>query len=190
MDFDHLYVISDASKQGTLYLFSREEHYPLDLLYGVDIPSQPIIFDYFKGSKLRDVLPTGYGYLLLFSARIISLLSKNNITGWKTFPVEVFSKERKHIEGYYGFTVSGRCGPKNNSKSKKIMMPPRVPSGPSYETLQGIFFDPLTWDGNDIFIIEDTAIIVVLEKVKILLESNDITNIKFIPLIEYENMSS
>eukprot|EP01132_Coremiostelium_polycephalum_P000319 gene319-410_t len=91
--------------------------------------SFPIIFKQVYGKKLQDMLDTGWPGLFLISDRMKSVLEENQLTGWKTFSVQVFDKKGEGIPGYHGFSITGRCGEIDYSKSP-IIEKRRVPDGP------------------------------------------------------------
>src|SRR5258708_3256922 len=62
------------------------------------------------GTVKYDLIGTGFAGLYLISERIESILKSNGITGWETFRVNVFDNENKRINGYFGFSIKGRCG--------------------------------------------------------------------------------
>ena len=93
----------------------------------------------------------------IISDRTVNLLEDNHITGWKTFPVEIYDKKGNLISGYQGFSVTGRGGSTKDGK---------------YKISQ--------WDGSDIFMIGN-GMHHVIERVKILLEENKIDAAEFEP---------
>lgn len=62
--------------------------------------------------------------------------------------MEVYGKAGEVHSGYHGLIFRGRCGPIDHSKSEEVMrqMPART-----VPFLKGLYFDPETWDGSDIF---------------------------------------
>jgi hypothetical protein len=89
----------------------------------------PIIFKQIGGKKLTDILDTGYAGLYLISDKLKTILHENNFTGWKIYPIKVFDKKKNEIEGYYGFSVVGVCGPHSYDNSK-IIEKKLIPEGP------------------------------------------------------------
>ncbi|HRD54959.1 MAG TPA: hypothetical protein PLC42_01035, partial [Parachlamydiaceae bacterium] len=69
----------------------------------------PIIFKHEEGKKLTDILDTGYVGLFLISDKLKVFLEKNQLTGWKTFPIKIYDKKKIEISGYHGFSIIGRC---------------------------------------------------------------------------------
>ena len=72
------------------------------------------------------------------------------------------------------------------SKGRHVRRPPPVPEGKAYDAWIGMYFDPATWDGSDIFISEGSTTTIVTSRLKEQLESADVTNIRFTPLTEFE----
>ena len=82
--------------------------------------SFPVVFKHDSGQQFRDFLDTGYAALFLISENLRSGFEKNNLTGWKSFPIKLLGKNGIEIGGYHGFSVTGRCGSIDFSKSKII----------------------------------------------------------------------
>jgi hypothetical protein len=100
--------------------------------------------------------------------------------------VEVLDHESTPIPGYYGFLVRGRCGPIDDSKRVEV---PTICPGGIFPHWIGLYFDPDTWDGSDIFLPGIYgAMIIVTEDVKLALERARIKNLAFIRLTEYSTM--
>jgi len=74
----------------------------------------PVVFEGKKscGKRLRDFLNTGYGdYFFLIADRVRDVFEANGLTGWKTYPVEVYDKKGAPVPGYHGISILGKCGP-------------------------------------------------------------------------------
>jgi hypothetical protein len=140
---------------------------------------------YMGGSKKTDYLWTDLVYIFCISERIVRCFIENKITGWQTYPVEVFGKQKEKIKGYYGFSIIGGECQRDRSPSK-IVTRQAVSKGKPFDVYHGLFFRKEDWDGSDIFIIRDYGGIVVTEKVYKLLKKEKVTNIKLIPLPEVE----
>jgi hypothetical protein len=72
---------------------------------GVDFP---VVFKQESGKKLTDILDTGWVSLYLISDRMKSILEENNLTGWKTFDIQIYDKKKNEICGYYGWPFQPR----------------------------------------------------------------------------------
>ena len=110
----------------------------------------PVIFKQDSGKKIHDILDTGSVCLLLISEKMKDVLEQNNLTGWKTFPVQVFDKKGNEIKRYYGFSVIGKCGPIDYTKCE-IVEKRLVPTGPISKFFKGRYIGLETWDGSDFF---------------------------------------
>src|SRR5688572_7826261 len=136
----------------------------------------PVLFEYDSGRDLFDILECGWPSLLLISAKLKAILEANNFSGWKTYSVEVFSKNNEKIEGYYGFSVIGRSGPIDYSLSS-IFEKKLIESGPSGKFYKGQYFNTDTWDGNDFFLPKSYFGIIVTERVATILSMEKISNL-------------
>lgn len=141
-------------------------------------PLGPVAVRHARGEALPgDIVWTGMVVPLIVSQRFIDILLDNRFTGWGTYPVEVYSKSGELLRGYYGFCISGRCGPIEYEKSQVIYED--MPGGrvPSYK---GLYFEPGTWDGSDFFMPSDRGgWKFTLEPVKRALQKAKIRNIRF-----------
>ena len=185
MDYNQFYILSDSDLKDALYVLPNNQLEDYKLFKGELELTSPIIFYPNIGKKANDLIGSGYAGLNLFSSKITSMLMEHYITGWKTYPCEIYDWNSNKIEGYTIFSITGRCGILDFSKSEKVMMPPLGPKGKSIEGLKGLYFEPDSWDGADIFTPEGTKLIFVKEKVKKLFEENSITNITFKKITEF-----
>jgi hypothetical protein len=147
--------------------------------------SFPLPFKQAYGKKLQDILDTGYAALYLISDRMKSVLEDEGLTGWKTYPVQVFDKHDMEISGYHGFSIIGRCGERDESKSE-IIMKQFVPNGPIVKYYKGLYVGLDTWDGSDFFLEEKTIGAIVTRKAADVLKKSKLTNIKLANLADIE----
>ena len=81
-------------------------------------------FKHKYGKDFKDILGTGYPSLYLISDRLKSLFEENKITGYKCYTIGILKKDGAEYSGYWGFSVTGRCGllkfDSNNSIVKKL----------------------------------------------------------------------
>lgn len=189
LDFNHIYRIGMAFKSEALNFEAVQEiEDPEKLLRGEIRPGAPIAFRPTSGTRPQDLMGETHAMLKLVSERLIDTLLDERATGWSTFPVRLYGTEGNELLGYAGLAVTGRAGPIDRSKSRIELLPPPVPQGkPTYAEL-GMYFDPETWDGSDIFIPEGTSAVCVVERVKQALERRKLMNISFKPLTEYQMM--
>lgn len=143
----------------------------------------PVIFKQKYGSKLHDILDTGYVGLFLISDKLKTILEVNHLTGWKTFLVTIYDRNENEVTGYHGFSVTGRCGSTSFEKSE-IVEKQLVPTGPVCKYYKGIFIDK--WDGSDFFSPEKKYQTFITGKAADLLKKNKITNMQLENSAEYE----
>jgi len=147
----------------------------------------PIIFQQDHGSKLQDILNTGHVSLLLISDKMKNFLELNNLTGWKTFPIQFLDKKGSEILGYHGFSITGRCGPIDYAKSELIEK--LVPATPPFflrKFYKGLYVGLDRWDGTDFFVPEGVLHIIITESASNVLKKNKLTNIYLKNLLEIE----
>jgi len=141
----------------------------------------PIVFRQEYGRNLTDILDTGWPSLYLISDRLRFILEKNDLTGWKIFPITLYDKNGKEIFGYSGFSIIGQCGPTRYDKSEIIEIR-KVPNGPICRYYRGVFIDD--WDGSDFFTPEGTYETFITGNAAEILKRNKITNLHVVKLTD------
>jgi hypothetical protein len=147
---------------------------------GIDFP---VAFKQDSGTKLLDILDTGFPGFFIISERVRTILEKNGLTGWKVFPIKLCDKKGNEITGYHGFSVTGQCGPISYKKSE-IIEKRRVPHGPLCKFYKGIFIDD--WDGTDFFTPDGTYQTFITQRTAEIFKKNKITNVSLKSLAESE----
>lgn len=145
----------------------------------------PIVYEHERGKKIRDILNTGFSSLYLISDRFKEILETNHITGWKSYPVKLLDKMGNEVKGYHGFSITGRCGPIDYSRSE-IIEKRYVPEGPLCKLYKGTYIGLDEWDGSDFFLPIDSIKIVITERALKILKNNKITNIDIVNLADEE----
>ena len=146
--------------------------------------SFPLIFQHKNKHKPLDMLDTGSGCLYLISDRMRKILEENQLTGWNVFSIKLLEKNNE-IPGYHGFSVLGRCGQIDYSKSE-IIYKQMFEWSPLKKHYKGEHFDLDQWDGSDFFVPKGTSETIVTSKVADVLEKNKITNLRLTPLSDVE----
>jgi hypothetical protein len=145
----------------------------------------PIVFKQISGKKWTDVLNPNSVSMYIISQRFIELLEKNDITGWESYPIIIFDKEEKKVSGYVGFSVIGRSGAVDYTKSE-IFEKQLVPNGSKSKYYKGLYVGLDKWDGSDFFIPEDTLDIITTEKVMQIIRKYKISNVVLQSLANFE----
>ena len=83
---------------------------------------------------------------------MVSSLQEAGISGWSTYPVELFGKQGEPLGTYHGLIVHGRCGAVD--KSRSVRTTKEFPGG-VFPIWRGLYFDEDSWDGSDIFMPSD-----------------------------------
>jgi hypothetical protein len=189
VDFSKFYQFEDPMATRPLRLEPTDDwitrDYAFALARGQVQPPNPIKLVGYMGRDVMDILWSGMVWIFCVSSRVTELLQKNNITGWATYPVEVYDRKGQPLPGYHGFAVTGRECRRDRSRSQ-IITKQVVPGGKPFEVYKGLFFYEEDWDGNDFFIVRSYGGIVVTEKVMRLFKRAKIANVRFIPLPEVE----
>lgn len=145
---------------------------------------KPIQFEVAQGMEATDFLWTQLVIPVCVSDRVVRILGENEVTGWSTYPVEVFDQEGRLLVGCNGLAVTGAVCEADYSRSSVISKPPPTPRGSSYDVYRGLYFDVDQWDGSDMFWVGRVR--VVVERVMKIFEQNDVSNVCFTQLTERE----
>ena len=188
IDIKEIYSLSSAITKNEMRISAElGEVHPYHLLCGSYFPDKPIVCTQYMGNTIYDWLSTGSALMHLISERIFNLLVKNEFTGWKTYPVEVYKKNGEAIEKYFGLSIIGKCGQIDDSRSEEYIKERNTPKGITRTNkLRGYYFDETTWDGSDFFCPEKTGHIFVTQAVKKIFEEAKITNVVFEKIVEAE----
>lgn len=181
------YYISTNHKLNicTLSLEDNQLYDSWAVFRGEEIPKSLLKFHHIMGRKPKDIIMATDAVLQIVSDRFLKILSENDVTGWSTFPVIVYDKNGNELTGYSGFSVVGRSGPIDDTKHRVEYR--TSPFNPDYRYKVGIglYFDIDTWDGSDIFTPQG-GIIIVVERVKVLLENAKFKELIFTSINDYE----
>jgi hypothetical protein len=168
LDGTKAYVVGeDFSLRGAVRLDPSDYNLPFEELARGEIqPAEPVQFKPVEGRKPTDFVGTTLGTLFVVSGAFVDTLRKNGFTGWSTFPVVISPKKGVELRGYTGLAVTGRCGAIDESLSQPIRLEPFAPGGETTDGLRGMYFDPSSWDGSDIFTPAGTSFVCVAPSVR------------------------
>lgn len=123
-----------------------------------------------SGSRWNDVLSSDKPSLYLISDNLKELLSKNNITGWKSFPIVFDDCHFNRVYGYSGLSITGKSGFLSVSNSKIIR---------SENKLDDIYegYEIVDWDKSDFFIPKHMKTVHMSERAYQLLNESSITGL-------------
>jgi len=122
-----------------------------------------------EGRKFFDLIGYQDPWNFAISERFKNLLEENKISGWDCYPIIIEDSDLK----YFGFQVIGKAGPITSLDED---------GDPMHGCTE---FDENTWDGSDIFCLEDTAVIVCTTNVRDIILKTNITNIEFADLKDW-----
>lgn len=191
LDFKQFYELSDPFATRPLRLTTRgisdwvTSDYARNLFKGIDHPTKPIPLRAFMGGQITDFFWTDLIDMFCISDRVVQLLHTNNITGWTTYPVEIYDRKGEAIPNYHGFAVTGGECRRDRSRSP-IITKQAVPGGKPFEVYKALYFHADDWDGSDFFVVRSPTVIVVTEKVYRLFKKSKVKNVILTPLPEVE----
>ncbi|MHB1295631.1 MAG: hypothetical protein ACYC4R_11630 [Anaerolineae bacterium] len=193
VDYQKLYSFSDAFATRPLRLKTVEDQgleqgYAWPLSDGTLHLAQPLKLRGYMGGQAVDVLWSGLVVLFCVSSRVVDLLRAEGITGWDTFPVEVYDRRGGFLPGYHGFAITGPTCRRDKSRSTIVAKPPPppTPTGRGGKVYRGLYFHEADWDGSDFFWVDNCGGRVVTERVYRLFRRHKIGNVRFVPLPEVE----
>ncbi len=145
----------------------------------------PVVFRQTDGTKFFDFITTRTGIYYLMTEILFNKMIDSGIKGLVHLPIKLFDKNQNLVNGYTGLSITGRCGAIDYTKSK-IIEKKTVPNGPSSRYYIGLYFDESSWDGSDIFISEETVMVICTSKVKDLFKALKIKHVRFTSCDEFE----
>lgn len=181
--FDTTYELTGRSDQ--VFLAARSKHLGINGCFvarGEMTLPDGTAFVHGKGRCVADILGTGFASLYLISARMIDGLTAERITGWRSQPVH-FDDNTAHDGDYHALVVTGRCGPIVDEMSETIT---KILPGGAVKWWRGMYFDPKTWDGSDVFTPADRGTVLIVPRVRELLRRYDLDGVEAIPLSAIE----
>lgn len=156
----------------------------LTLLRSEATRDEPILARWAMGaSKPKDVIWTTLALPILISERLLGILRGGRFSGWDAVPVELRGKTGEILSRYYFMSVRGCCGSINYGESRRLE---RIYPGGVFPVWRGLYFDPVTWDGSDLFMADGSGFKFVVEAVKDALQEANVKNVLFEPLEEVE----
>ena len=138
----------------------------------------------FKKGKVTDIM-AAYSYILI-SEKVAKLFEENDVTGYALKPV-IFTNKELPCK-YYELYIIGKGGQAHSDSKIEIKQKCNTCNFIRYTKIQegiGIIVDKNNWDGSDIFTINGYELFVLItEKVKNLIQNNNITGYKIIKSTE------
>lgn len=144
-------------------------------------PPRPILFDRAEGRVPADVVHTTSIRPVIVHQRVVDILRSEGLTGWATFPVELRDEAGRILPDYFGFAVTGRSGPPAYRRGSMVAVD--YPGG-TFVEYKGRFFDPVSWDGSDVFHTGEWGFIFVTDALVDAFNRGRLTNTYFRPLTD------
>jgi len=158
LDFNQLYVIELDLCLGLFYVKpDNAEKIPIDELNGYrfgEFPNgKPEKFIQMPSTAetKKGLILNGYANFHLFHKRLIEAFKESGFTGWSAYPVSLYCKNGDIDKDYYAFSITGKAGDYDISKSEIIDIKKGEYFISIHRDYKGVYFDPATWDGSDFF---------------------------------------
>jgi hypothetical protein len=189
LDFDKFYKFGEESIDSPMTFaaenYKEKSFEELKKFYhGEFINEKPKTFIQTGGKDLCDLMSAGAPSFYVLSERVISSLKDNDITGWASYPVALITNSKEKTNNYHALYILGKADKADKSISKKIEVV--LPNKSRKIKDKGYFFPQDSWEDTDFFHhVETLGSITVTERVKLIFESLQVTNVKFKKCSEY-----
>jgi len=149
-------------------------------------PKHPIVVEIVKGGQLGDFIWNDSN-LVVASDRVLRLWESHRVSGFSSRPAQVLVPDGGKLEGFSVIAVLGRAGKVDESRSRVTRFAnPNSDGTRGIMAISGLYFSPESWDGSDIFCVDDFPLQLILSsKVVRALESAEFSNYKTMPLSEF-----
>ncbi len=145
-------------------------------------PERPLTAHWSMGNrKPQDDIVWGLSDAWIYlSPQLQQLFRDYQVSGWLSYPIVLHNKDGEVCPGYAGISITGRCGPIDEEGGQVV---PGQKAGIKFIQRVGLYFDESSWDGSDFFCpAGNNTYMFATERVKSLLEENEIRGFKFTPL--------
>lgn len=178
-------VLCDDSARNAVVLHLEESIDRFDLMKGVANEARPVRFRAPHGKRSwPDLVATDAVVLYLISRRFREALHDAGISGWHTRKVEVDGDANRDHEL---LVITGRCGAVDDQLSERTSR--KNKSGVQYTVWSGLFFDPATWDGSDVFCPADSGLIFMTRRAVTAIEEAKLENVRLDNGIKFERLA-
>jgi hypothetical protein len=144
----------------------------------------PLRLRAYQGGRAMEFLWSDFAGLRCISEKTIAVLTEGLLTGWSTFPVQVFDRTGRRLPGYAGLAIIGRGGPRDYSRSPVVEKPLWKGTERTRTVYQGLFFDESVYDSSDLFLVGGTT--VVTQRTRDAFKRNSISNVLLTPAAEVD----
>jgi hypothetical protein len=153
---NNFYSLLSGQKSSEVILCSNFENDFFDVFAGKIRYKEPLKTNVKLGSKLYDILSFDDGVNIAMSEKLYRLLNKNDITGWKSYPIFIKNVTSK----YYGLQIVGKSGKLKEPKEQGFY--------------KGYRFETNTWDDSDFFSPDGTHLRFLSQRLRDLLIENQV----------------
>lgn len=172
-----LKYVLEAAQEGNLISLAPITHldwHPFDILSGAHTPVDGRIYRVLAGQILPDLVYCN-DLTLVISERAAATLRSSTLQGWDLFPASVVDRTDRTTSAY-GLSVIGHCD---------VV---RAPIGPSPGRFGPSTIQPLaeSWDGGDLALVRDTAVVLATEQVRDLVMATGLAGFQFLPVESVE----
>lgn len=150
-------------------------------------PTKPLPFKVMQGRRPSDVWGNTAG-LHLFSGRLVRLLQELKCTGFTALPAVLYDRnDRKVIDDdLFCLRIGYGAGPQDETKGEPLLLDFERRRNPELlEGCYGVYFDPTTWTGLDLFRLESCrSLALTVQRIATELLHADLTGVQVMPALE------
>ena len=177
--FDRVYYARSPGEGVFVAALNVSLEQAFGLIRAEFVPPEPVSAAWVYGRRRPgDFIWTSFAAPIIVSDRVVRVFRENAVHGWTTYKVALSDRAGEPIEGYSGLAIKGRCGPMQPDRRQEIRKP--GPVGNVITVYRGLFFDPLSWDGADIFVPEGTGLVLMMDTVVAALKFAAVTGVEFV----------
>ena len=162
MIINSFYKIDCQYKRGCIHIESDTEYDFRKFFSFQDNDISNSKFKIARGGKFLDLIPFNTSLHFAVSNKMRNIIIENHINGIDFFPIRI--NDLADIWGIVPISAAGKI--ENLERLNNL----------EDETIE---FNISSWDGSDIFYLQDTLCLICTQKVKEILEYNKIMNISF-----------
>ena len=124
LDFSRFYELKDPLTNRPLRITVRgyndwvNSDFAWKLFRGQVSSEQPIQLGGYRGGQVTDFLWSDLVHMVCITDRVVEILGAKEVTGWMTYPVEVYGRKGEPLPGYHGFAVTGSECRRDRSRSQ------------------------------------------------------------------------
>ncbi|RKQ88366.1 hypothetical protein C8N24_6408 [Solirubrobacter pauli] len=103
--------------------------------------------------------------------------------------VQIALRGGRQVDDYAALAVLGRAGAIDRSLSEPVTIDAPIAAGTAMKGLRGLYFGLDQWDGSDVFSPEGAFTVIVTDRVRHAITAAKLTNVRFLSVLEFEQLA-